>query len=72
MCNDGSDKFRLSPLLVQCLQNVRDDLGVGININSGYRTYYYNQQSVQNTLKKKQNLFFHLFVCVCVCYVVYV
>eukprot|EP01084_Bolivina_argentea_P098554 177121_1 len=44
LCNDGSDGFRLSPALIQCVQSVRDDLGSSIVVNSGYRTVNYNQQ----------------------------
>eukprot|EP01083_Nonionella_stella_P139855 427523_1 len=41
-CKDGSDGFRLSPALIECLQSVRNTVNGAITINSGYRTVNHN------------------------------
>ena len=40
----GEPYFRLSPALIECLQDVRNQLNAPLVINSGYRTVPYNSQ----------------------------
>lgn len=43
-CKDGSDEILIDSKLVNLLQHIRDELGVSLKINSGYRTPTYNKQ----------------------------
>jgi uncharacterized protein YcbK (DUF882 family) len=37
-------KARIDPKLVECIQALRDHLGIEVKINSGYRSYLYNKR----------------------------
>ncbi|WP_052324276.1 D-alanyl-D-alanine carboxypeptidase family protein [Flavihumibacter sp. ZG627] len=53
------DKARIDPELIKCLQAIRDKTGKPININSGYRSYGYNQQlqsKSKNVATKSQHM----------------
>lgn len=43
-CNDGSDVILIHPALPSVLQNIRNQFGKPIIINSGYRTPEYNKK----------------------------
>ena len=43
-CNDGSDVILIHPDLPSVLQNIRNQFGKPIIINSGYRTPEYNKK----------------------------
>ena len=43
-CNDGSDVILIHPDLPSVLQNIRNQFGKSIIINSGYRTPEYNKK----------------------------
>lgn len=47
LARSGSHRFenaRIDPALVRCLQAIRDRVGKAVRINSGYRSWGYNQQ----------------------------
>ena len=41
-CKDGADEVRVSPETLDILQKIRDYVGVGVHVNSGYRTPSHN------------------------------
>jgi len=44
VCKEGKHEVLYDPLLIRLLQNIRDELGKPIIINSGYRSIEYNRK----------------------------